>query len=115
MRFVTGSIGVTTLKDFQGDYKVRIAKLLVAAATSAAMVVTPAVAQSQTAPRSGAPLGLDARAAAAVDAENELFRNRGRKRRGGGGAFVLIIIAIIIAIGIYIIVDDDDNEAPASP
>ena len=93
----------------------RIAKLMIAAATSAAMVVTPAVAQSQTAPRSGAPTGLDTRAAATVDAGNDLFRKNRKKRRGGGGAFVLIIIAIIIAIGIYIIVDDDDNEAPASP
>lgn len=94
----------------------RIAKLLVAAVTSAALVATPAVAQSQAASRSGELSALGARAAAAVDAENELFRKRGnRKRRGGGGVIVIIVVALIIALGVYIVVDKDDNEAPASP
>lgn len=89
----------------------RLVKFLTAATTSVALMVAPAVA---------APTGVSgqleaaARASAAGESGEDLFRTRGRQRRGGG-ILALILIAAIIALGVYIITDDDDNEAPASP
>ena len=88
--------------------KVRIANLFVAAATSVALVASPAVAAPQGPARTNAAVAVDARAGADSDADSELFRGR------RGGALGFILIAVVIAIGVYIVVDDD-NESPASP
>lgn len=88
--------------------KVRIAKLFTAAATSVALLASPAVATSQVSAKSAAST-VGARAGVTSDADEELFRGRRR-----GGALVFILIAIVIAVGIYIIVDDEDDEDPVS-
>ena len=86
----------------------RIAKLFTAAATSVALMASPAVAASQASAKS-AVTNVDARVGAMSDADEELFRGRGR-----GGALVFILVAVVIAIGIYIVVKDDDDESPVS-
>ena len=101
-------VRVTTLRLYLGRMKVRIAKLFTAAATSVALVASPAVAASQGSAKSAAST-VGARAGAMSDADEELFRGRRR-----GGALVFILIAVVIAVGIYIIIDDKDNERPVS-
>lgn len=88
----------------------RIAKLFTAAATSVALMATPAVAASQASAQS-AVSSVGARAGVMSDADDELFRGRNKRR---GGFLVFILIAVVIAVGIYIIVDDEDDEDPVS-
>ena len=87
----------------------RIAKLFTAAATSVALMASPAVAASQAPAKSVSAMNVDSRVGAMSDADEELFRGRGR-----GGALVFILVAVVIAIGIFIVVDDEDGEDPVS-